>query len=122
MQFLDPALVAQIKLVEKHGLIDVSRLIPETTIKVKTKNSTYILKPGQDKIAVQGGKFFPEEKKVYFCGSTFGGSTIWLHRIGKHMQMEFMTEDEKGLPLRVLTSPVLEAEVIGKDWSFKMDW
>ena len=105
-----------------HYGINVHLLKPETIVLVVTKNNLYkIIKGDEDKhdAFVQGGKLFPELKRIKFTGSTFGGSMLKIGWIGKEMLMELYSIEEKKL---YRTSEVVAARVVGDGWEYDMDW
>ena len=76
------------------GLTDVDAL---TTLVVQTDNSVYqimILQPYRREVLVQGGAFFPERRRAYLSGSSFGGSCLKLGWVGIGLHMEFHAEDQ----------------------------
>ncbi len=95
--------------------VNIHKLKAGTKIIVTTKNSTYTLEVTKNKgeIWAQGGKKLPERQKVYFTGSTFGGSMIKLGWIGLAMYME-MHFNNKILK----TSSVRAAKIIGDGWDY----
>lgn len=105
-----------------HYGIDVHALKPGVNVLVITKNSLYkIIKCNDDKydVSVQGGKLFPQPKKIKFTGSTFGGSMLKIGWIGKEMLMEMYSVEEKKI---YRTSGVVAARVIGNGWEYDMEW
>ena len=82
----------------------------EWTLVVQTENSTYtilVLDPAKREVAVTGGKYFPSPEKCVLSGSLFGGSFLWVGRIGIGMRIELMLND--GITL--ITSPVKKISV-----------
>ena len=81
-----------------------------STLKVQTKNTTYLLKRvqfGPAGFEISGHqKFCPTPTSAYVPGSTWGGSLIKMDFLGRGMHMEFHTEKEG----RVVTSPIQEIE------------
>ncbi len=105
-----------------HYGIDVHALKPDTAILVVTKNNLYkLVKGSEDKyeVFIQGGKLFPEIKKIKFTGSTFGGSMLKIGWIGKEMLMEMYCIEDKKL---YRTSGVVAARIIGNGWEYDMEW
>ncbi len=99
--------------------IEVISLKPGTKITVKTLNSVYDMEvteePGE--LLVQGGTHITEKKKIYFSGSTWGGTSIRVGWIGYNMHMEMIT----GKWRKLTTSPVQEITVSGDGWSYKLE-
>jgi hypothetical protein len=91
--------------------VELNRLDPITTLRVRTANSLYLItvvNPLRCEVLVQGGKFFQDRTRLHFSGSTFGGSCLKLAWIGIGMRMEFHGEGEGGW---VRTSRVLSISV-----------
>ena len=105
-----------------HYGINIHLLKPDILVLVVTKNNLYKLTKGhEDKydVSIQGGKLFPEAKKIKFTGSTFGGSMLKIGWIGKGMLMEmYCVEDDKVYK----TSGVMAARIIGDGWEYDMEW
>jgi hypothetical protein len=120
MEYLSEEIMAAIRKQEELGGINVHKLKLGTKLLVKTKNSLYSFEstivPGE--MIAQGGKYLLKPKKIYFSGSTFGGSMLKIGWIGYGMHMEMLLE-----PRRVLkTTPVLAARIIGNGWEYDMGW
>lgn len=114
---LDDRIINKIKEQEELQGIDVSKLPLGCQIVVRTNNNIYKIKTGEDKVWVQGGKYFPEKTECIFNGSTFGGSMLKLNWIGHGMYMEFNFDNKL-----ITTSSVREAKIIGDGWHYNMDW
>jgi hypothetical protein len=116
---LDPVLGKLIKKQEELGGIDVFKLKPGTLITVRTKNSLYKFKTTdkQGKLLGIGGKYLPEEREIYFSGSTFGGSCIKIGWIGYLMHMELWIGKKV-----IKTTSVQDASIEGDGWKYEMDW
>ena len=101
--------------------IHVHKLKPGTLILVATKNSLYKIVKSDvtDEVVIQGGKYVSHPKLARFTGSTFGGSMIKLCWIGFGMQMEIYIPEDK---MKLKTSVVHAARVIGNGWEYDMDW
>lgn len=107
---------------KKQGFILLTDLAPETKIEVVTKHSTYYIEvvKGQQ-IKIKGGKFIEDFTDALYAGATFGSAMIWLNRIANNMHMEIMVQFPEGRK-KLVTSPVVAAKLIGKDWEYDMDW
>ncbi len=102
--------------------IDVHSLKPGTTVLVVTKNNLYkMIKGSEDKydVSIQGGKLFPEVKKIKFSGSTFGGTMLKIGWIGKEMFMELYSIEERKI---YRTTGVTAARIVGDGWEYDMQW
>jgi hypothetical protein len=86
----------------------------------RTKNSVYSLKIIDEigHVVVHGGKHMTEPRKVFFAGSTFGGSIIKPGWISPDMHMEFRVTKDR----RLTTGCVRGAKVIGENWEYDMHW
>ena len=101
---------------EIEGGADLRKLKVGHSLKVQTKNTTYIIKrvaPGDVDwpFLISGSeRFCPVPTKARIHGSTWGGSMLKQHFIGRGMHMEFSHENN---PLAyVTTTPVQEIEEI----------
>jgi hypothetical protein len=106
---------------QAYGGINVHQLPPGTTIIARTRNSIYSLEIIDEigHVIAIGGKHLPERHKVFFSGSTFGGSMLKVGWIGKGMHMEF----HLGQRRRLTTTAVRGAKIIGTDnWEYDMQW
>ena len=108
-----------IKKQQELGGIDVFKLKPGTLITVRTRKSLYKFKTTDEKgkLIATGGKYLPEEREIYFSGSTFGGSCIKVGWIGYLMHMEIWI----GKKL-ITTTSVQDASIEGDGWKYEMDW
>ena len=104
---------------QKTG-IDIRKLPIGTKIRAKTANTLYdLVIVGDREVVIRGGRYFPVPTRAYLPGSTFGGSCMMLGWIGRDMHMEL----HHPLTERVIkTTGVEQAEVIGPDWSYHLDW
>jgi len=78
---------------------------PFETIVAHTCTSIYelmVLDGGAGDVLVRGGKKFPEFRRVWFAGSTAGGSALKMNSIDVGLRMEFHTSESV-----VITSPVV---------------
>lgn len=115
---LDETILALIKQQEQLGGVDVSKLKPDTRIKLRTQNTEYnITVIEKDKIVIQGGRFFPTPMEGRLNGSTWGGSMIKLNWIGFDMRMELVFKEG-----RIQTSPVKNVIVSSNDWQYELEW
>ncbi|KKK81395.1 hypothetical protein LCGC14_2813880 [marine sediment metagenome] len=97
---------------KQQGGIQLDRLPPDVHLVVKTRNSTYIIKPDKNGWLIQGGIYFPKETHVGITGSTWGGNTIKPNWIGKDMNLEIWRENNNR---PVTTSIIKQAIIIFKD-------
>lgn len=111
--------------------IEVDKLKINTKLFIETENSIYemvILKNSTEehKIIVEitggvkqdGSIRYKNPTKVFFTGSTFGGSILKMNWIGKNMQMEIFDN-------KVFTTSEVKNVVIENpkgDWTYSMDW
>lgn len=117
---LHPAINAALQLQEEKGGIFVDKIKGDIKIKIKTKSgSNYTLYKENDKYFLQGGKHLSEKEEVTFNGSTWGGSMLRMMYIGYNMHVECIIKRTSKM---LLTSSVQSAEIIGKDYSYKMEW
>lgn len=81
-------------------------LAPGTVLEVETMDWTCRLEyVGEYEGRVSGHpEFCPEPVRVYVSGSTWGGSMLKQHFIGRGMHLEFLHPVHQ----RILTSPVIE--------------
>lgn len=104
---------------EELSGIDVTKINPGERVVVETVNSTYTITIYEDKMTVEGGKYFPEPTEAALVGSTFGGTAMKLGWIGYNMNMEFHIAAERK---KVTTSLVKAAKVQGDVWEYAMEW
>ena len=91
----------------------INQLAALSRLYVQTQNTLYmiiLLNPGQSKVLIQGGRFFPELTDAVLCGSSFGGSFLKSHWIGMGMRMEIL-----GVGRTVLTSSVRSIHIENED-------
>jgi hypothetical protein len=82
--------------------IVVRDLEPMTVIRVRTRNSQYVLIVAPDgEILIQGGAFFPDPTPAHFSGATSGGSLLKVGWIVRGLRMEIANAGR-----RIVTSPV----------------
>lgn len=96
---------------EQAGVVNTQELAAGTNLRVKTTNTTYEIKmvdPRNGQIIIHGGDRFPMEQRVRLNGATYGGSMLWVGRIGIGMRMEIERPEYKPL----ITSEVHEIQVI----------
>ena len=96
--------------VSKLKGLHVTSLAPVTRLSVTTQHTEYritVIEPGEWKVLVQGGRFFPTERIAYLCGSGFGGTLLKVAWIGIGLCCELSTEGQ-----RVVTSPVQDFRVL----------
>ena len=109
-----------VSIIEKHKDdpgIDVHKLKPGTKIEVRTVRSFYEFEvvgpPGY--LMARGGKHIDGRQKIYFSGSTYGGSMIRQGWIGQGMNMEFICNRR-----RISTTIAKEASIVGDNWEYKI--
>lgn len=81
-------------------------------LEVRTRNHLYLVENlGEGRVAISGhDKYCPAPVTVRLTGSTWGGSMIKRHFVGRHMRMEFV-HPNFGV---IRTSPVEEiCEMVG---------
>jgi hypothetical protein len=104
---------------EEFGGVDTRKLNPGMRLEIQTKNTLYKMEitkePGQ--VILEGGRHAPEATKVYFAGSTWGGSMLKMGWIGHHMHMEINLPDKV-----ITTSPVQGVKLIGDGWQYEFGW
>ena len=92
----------------RRGGVETGHLPPLTKLNISTQNSYYqltLLNPGESTAVVQGGRFFTKPSKVYFCGSSYGGTLLKMSWIGIGMRLELMSNGR-----RIITSPVISVD------------
>jgi hypothetical protein len=88
------------------GLL-IRNLAPMTVVRVRTRNSHYVLIVSHDgQILVQGGTFFPRPTPAYLAGATAGGSLLKVGWIVRGLRMEIADAGR-----RIVTSPVHQIAV-----------
>ena len=103
---LSPAINRNIVEAELAGGVCLRRLRLGTRLEVRTKHNVYTIHWDSDEDAeIQGHPTFcPEPVRARIHGSTWGGSMIWSHFIGRGMHLEFVIP-EVG---RITTSAIVE--------------
>lgn len=103
------------------GGIDTRKLKSDAVVEVNTKNTTYRFKfiDENGSCLVQGGKYFPQEAKGIFQGSTFGGNVLKIGWIGYGMNMEIVDISNNKL---ITTSRVRSARLTAPGWHYEMEW
>ena len=96
---------------EVEGGVYLANLRPGTVLRVETQNHAYtILYQGWDQALISGHPVFcPEPVPVVIHGSTWGGSMLKSHYIGRGMHLEFAHPDYQ--PIR--TSRILDVQAGG---------
>jgi hypothetical protein len=85
----------------------VHDLAPMTVVRVRTRNSRYVLVVSRDgNVFVQGGTFFPAPTRAHFAGATAGGSFLKVGWIVRGLRMEIADGGR-----RIVTSPVHEIAI-----------
>lgn len=90
--------------------VHVGRLAPLTRLSMTTRNTVYritLVEPGEWKVLVLGGRFFPTERVAFLCGSGYGGTLLKVAWIGIGLCCELSTEGQ-----RVVTSPVQHFQIV----------
>jgi hypothetical protein len=96
---------------QESGAVDTTKLAPGTKVRVVTLNTTYdleIIDGRSGKVRIEGGHRFPFAMDVVLNGSTWGGSMLWVGRLGIGMAMELERPNYKPL----LTSPIQSVTVM----------
>jgi hypothetical protein len=95
---------------EIEGGVHLANLLPGEVLEIQTKDWTCRLEyRGDYRAAVSGHPVFcPEPVEVLVCGSTWGGSLIKQHFIGRGMHLEFLHPVYR----RVLTSRIVEIRAV----------
>ena len=118
---LHPDIIAAIINPEREMDVDLLKLKAGTKLEVQTQNTLYtieILEEGATEVLISGGSYFPETKKAFFNGSTFGGSMLKIGHVGFGMYMEIT------IPVvgTITTSSCKSCKIIGKDFEYILDW
>lgn len=108
---LSDGINSQIVQSEVEGGVHLRDVTPGTVLEVKTQNRAYtILYKGWDQALISGHPVFcPHPVPVTIHGSTWGGSMLKSHFIGRGMRLEFAHPDYD--PIR--TSLILEVREVG---------
>lgn len=86
--------------------VDIRTVEPLVPLFVRTENSVYrilLLEPGQSKIMVQGGRFFPHPTEGRLAGASFGGSFLKMQWVGVGLCMEIYSGGQRIVTSRVRT-------------------
>src|SRR5581483_8259185 len=91
-QNLSDAINSQIIESEIEGGVYLDRMLPGEVLEIETKDWICRLEYCGDYIARVAGhpEFCPEPVEVIVCGSTWGGSLLKQHFIGRGMHLEFI--------------------------------
>ena len=91
---------------EIEGGVHLDRMLPGEVLEIETKDWTCRLEYCGDHLARVSGhaRFCPHPVEVSVCGSTWGGSLLKQHFIGRGMHLEFIHPVYQ----RVLTSRIVE--------------
>jgi hypothetical protein len=91
---------------EIEGGVHLDRMLPGETLEIETRDWTCRLEYRGDYSARVSGhaRFCPHPVDVDVCGSTWGGSLIKQHFIGRGMHLEFIHPVFQ----RILTSRIVE--------------
>lgn len=92
---------------EIEGGVSLDELEPETTLEIQTQNHLYtaILLRNCKALIAGHPVFCPKPVLVSIHGSTWGGSMLKVHFVGRGMHLEFR-HPEYGTP--IVTSPIQE--------------
>lgn len=98
---------------EIEGGVDLRFLPRMSTLEVETQNHHYVIVLERDGEAWIAGhpQICPEPVLVRIAGSTWGGSMIKTHYLGRGMHMEFC---HPGLPGVVITSPIVDIKMLSE--------
>lgn len=93
---------------EIEGGVDLRRLPPGSVLEVRTQNRSYtIVTRSWNDVQIFGHpKFCPEPVAARIHGSTWGGSMLKQHFIGRGMQMEFQIAGR----LPITTTSILDVQ------------
>lgn len=108
---LSDAINSSIVQSELEGGVHLRDVAPGTVLEVQTQNRAYtILYKGWDQALISGHPVFcPQPVPVTIHGSTWGGSMLKSHYIGRGMRLEFGHPELD--PIR--TSVILDVREIG---------
>ena len=108
---LSDAINSRIVESELEGGVHLRDVAPGTVLEVQTQNRAYtILYKGWDQALISGHPVFcPQPVPVTIHGSTWGGSMLKSHYIGRGMRLEFGHPELD--PIR--TSVILDVREIG---------
>jgi len=89
--YLDDSVNSAIVQSEIEGGVHLRNVLPGTVLEVRTQNRAYTLRYEGDGQALISGHpvFCPEPVRVSIHGSTWGGSMLKEHFIGRGMHLEF---------------------------------
>lgn len=105
---------------KKLGFVELDKLTRDVKLEVKTRNSTYtIIALGDDKYSVQGGTYYPNATDIWISGATWGGSMLWIKKIGVGMNMEMQHPDP--IKVRLLTSPIESIKILGANYEYILE-
>lgn len=92
---------------EIEGGVSLRELQPGTTLQIHTRNTCYMVLILHGTMALISGHplYCPRPVLVRICGSTWGGSMLKLHFVGRGMHLEFR-HPEYHTP--IITSPIQE--------------
>jgi hypothetical protein len=95
---------------EIEGGVHLRDVAPGTVLEVETENHVYTVVPQVTGHAIISGHpvFCPDPVLVKICGSTWGGSMLKEHYIGRGMHMEFRHPEF----LPITTSRVVEIRAV----------
>src|SRR5579864_2422688 len=91
---------------EIEGGVWLRHLLPGDVLEIETKDWTCTLEYLGDNQALISGhpRFCPDPVEVIICGSTWGGSLLKQHFIGRGMHLEVMHPEYQ----RIVTSRIVE--------------
>ena len=90
-----------IHLVDRGDGVDLTNLMPSTTLLVWTSHSLYQFVVGVDDLYVEGGTYFPSRTSADFVGARLGYHSVKAGWIRVGLSMEIVVRGRN-----VVTSPV----------------
>jgi hypothetical protein len=92
---------------EIEGGVFLERLAPATVLQIRTKHHFYTARLlSKNSVMISGHpEFCPQPVQVTIAGSTWGGSMLKAHFIGRGMHLEF---HHPAYPTPIVTSPIQE--------------
>ena len=111
-----------IKHVELENCLRVDLLEVGMKILLETQHNIYEFEKIEhpNVFLLQGGQIFKTPERVRFNSCTFGGTSIWLYRIGKDLFPEIITERENPEEKKLRMSAVKSAKVIGPTYEIEV--
>jgi len=99
---------------EIEGGVFLEKLQPATVLQIHTQNHCYTaVVLGSSQALISGHpKYCPEPVRVAIAGSTWGGSMLKMHFVGRGMHLEFHHPQYRA---PIITSPIQEIQECGKE-------